>query len=110
MSTSKAQPKNLDAWLKELDGVRLPVSSDNHRRAVSALRNSNSSLREIAEGLFGSTGVASDWHADSALRARVRRLVQRGRSLVDGGYRALAGLDQLASPPQGRNSPTSNRP
>lgn len=68
------------------------------------------SLREIAEGLFGSTGVASDWHADSALRARVRRLVQRGRSLVDGGYRELAGLDQLASPPQGRNSPTSDRP
>ena len=68
------------------------------------------SLREIAEGLFGSTEVASDWHADSALRARVRRLVQRGRSLVDGGYRELAGLDQLASPPLGRNSPTPDRP
>jgi len=44
------------------------------------------------------------------LRARVRRLVQRGRALVDGGYRELAGLDQLASPPLGRNSPTSDRP
>lgn len=68
------------------------------------------SLREIANGLFGSKEVACDWHADSALRARVRRLVQRGRSLVDGGYRELAGLDRLASPPQGRNSPTSDRP
>ena len=68
------------------------------------------SLRDIAEGLFGSAEVASDWHADSALRARVRRLVQRGRSLVDGGYRELAGLDQLASPPLGRNSPTPDRP
>ena len=68
------------------------------------------SLREIAEGLFGSTEVASGWHADSALRARVRRLVQRGRSLVDGGYRELAGLDPLVSPSRGRNSPTSNRP
>lgn len=68
------------------------------------------SLREVAEGLFGSADVASDWHADSALRARVRRLVQRGRALVDGGYRELAGLDQLASPPLGRNSPTSDRP
>ena len=58
MSTSKAQPKNLDAWLKELDGVRLPVSSDNHRRAVSALRNSNSSLREIAEQLQQSPALA----------------------------------------------------
>lgn len=68
------------------------------------------SLREIAEGLFGSAEVASDWHADSALRARVRRLVQRGRSLVDGGYRELAGLDPLASPLLGRNSPTPDRP
>lgn len=68
------------------------------------------SLREVAEGLFGSADVASDWHADSALRARVRRLVQRGRALMDGGYRELAGLDQLASPPLGRNSPTSDRP
>ena len=50
------------------------------------------------------------WHADSALRARVRRLVQRGRSLVDGDYRELAGLDELASPPLGRNSPTPDRP
>lgn len=68
------------------------------------------SLREIAEGLFGSTGVASDWHADSALRARVRRLVQRGRSLVDGGYRELAGLDPLPSPPLGRNRLSPDRP
>lgn len=68
------------------------------------------SLRKIAEGLFGSATVASDWHADSALRARVRRLVQRGRALVDGGYRELAGLDPLASPPLGRSSPTPDRP
>lgn len=68
------------------------------------------SLREIAEGLFGSTRVASDWHADSALRARVRRLVQRGRSLVDGGYRELAGLDPLPSPPLGRNRLSPDRP
>ena len=68
------------------------------------------SLREIAEGLFGSAEVASDWHADSALRARVRRLVQRGRSLVDGGYLELSGLDPLASPLLGRNSPTPDRP
>ena len=68
------------------------------------------SLREIAEGLFGSTGVASDWHADSALRARVRRLVQRGRSLMDGGYRELAGLDPLMTTQRGRNRTTPNRP
>lgn len=51
MSTSKAQPQSLAAWLKELDGVRLPVSRDSLEQARAALRNSNSSLREIAEQL-----------------------------------------------------------
>lgn len=50
------------------------------------------SLRQVAEGLFGSVTVAADWHADSALRARVRRLVHRGRTLMRGGYRRLAQL------------------
>ncbi|WP_291475351.1 DUF2285 domain-containing protein [Acidovorax sp.] len=70
--------------------------------AMQALHNlqaldaaqAGASLREIAEGLFGAT---EDWHADSALRAQVRRLVQRGRSLVGGGYLTLAGLDPLVS-------------
>src|SRR3546814_1527057 len=45
------------------------------------------SLREVAEGLFGVDAVAADWHADSALRARVRRLVRRANVLMRGGYR-----------------------
>ncbi|WP_374005823.1 DUF2285 domain-containing protein [Delftia lacustris] len=57
------------------------------------------SLRDVAEGLFGMTAVAQDWHADSALRARVRRLVRRGEALMRGGYRSLA---QLASAPPSR--------
>ncbi|MDP3136718.1 DUF2285 domain-containing protein [Hydrogenophaga sp.] len=68
------------------------------------------SLREIAKGLFGATEVATDWHADSALRARVRRLVQRGRALVNGGYRELAGLEPVPRAQQGRNRPTPDRP
>lgn len=68
------------------------------------------SLREIAEGLFGATEVAADWHADGALRARVRRLVQRGRTLVKGGYRELAGLGPLTTPQQGRNWQPPDRP
>ncbi|SEL95046.1 hypothetical protein SAMN05428989_2962 [Pseudoxanthomonas sp. GM95] len=48
------------------------------------------SQREIAIGLFGRQVVADGWHADSDLRARVRRLVRRGRELMDGGYRRLA--------------------
>ncbi|CAM5508236.1 DUF2285 domain-containing protein [Eoetvoesiella caeni] len=50
------------------------------------------SLREVAEGLFGVDAVVADWHADSALRARVRRLVRRGDALMRGGYRRLAQL------------------
>ncbi|PJL68670.1 hypothetical protein B9Y61_11620 [Stenotrophomonas maltophilia] len=50
------------------------------------------SLREVAEGVFGADATAADWHADSALRARVRRLVRRGDALMRGGYRRLAQL------------------
>ena len=53
------------------------------------------SLREVAEGLFGTDAVAADWHKDSALRARVRRLVRRGDALMRGGYRRLAQLPLL---------------
>lgn len=55
------------------------------------------SLREVAEGLFGVDAVAADWHPDSALRARVRRLVRRGEALMRGGYRSLAQLEPVAS-------------
>lgn len=65
------------------------------------------SLREIGEGLFGTDAVAADWHADSALRARVRRLVRRGAALMRGGYRRLA---QLPSAVQGRTVSPAKRP
>lgn len=47
------------------------------------------SLREVARGLFGAAAVGGSWHADSGLRSRVRRLVRRGRVLMQGGYRDL---------------------
>ncbi|MCX7070118.1 MAG: DUF2285 domain-containing protein [Gammaproteobacteria bacterium] len=53
------------------------------------------SLREVAEGLFGTDAVATDWHADGDLRARVRRLARRGDALMRGGYRRLARLPSL---------------
>lgn len=68
------------------------------------------SLREVAQGLFGVDAVVADWHADSALRARVRRLVRRGDTLMRGGYRRLA---QLPAPPLdegGRFAPPAKRP
>jgi len=50
------------------------------------------SLRTVANVLFGATTVAREWHADGPLRARVRRLVRRGRGLMQGGYRKLVPL------------------
>jgi hypothetical protein len=65
------------------------------------------SLREVADGLFGAEVGMADWHADGGLRSRVRRLVQRGKALMRGGYRRLAQLD---SPGEGRSACPSNRP
>lgn len=50
------------------------------------------SLREVAEGLFGTDTVVNGWYADGGLRSRVRRLVRRGLTLMRGGYRRLAHL------------------
>ena len=38
------------------------------------------SVREIAEDLYGSESVASDWGADSVLRAQTRRLVRKAQA------------------------------
>ena len=65
------------------------------------------SLRDVAEGLFGVDAVAADWYADSALRARVRRLVHRGDALMRGGYRRTAQLPPVA---QGRAASPAKRP
>ena len=64
-------------------------------------------LREVAEALYGPARVAADWHADSALRARVRRLTQRGAVLMRGGYRRLL---QHAPAAQGRLHVPAKRP
>jgi len=65
------------------------------------------SLRDVAEGLFGADAVVADWHADGELRARVRRLVHRGNTLMRGGYRRLAQID---APGKGRFDGDAKRP
>lgn len=79
-----AQPRPTPAALLELHTLQ----------ALDATL-AGASLREVSEGLFGADAVAADWHADSDLRARVRRLVRRGDVLMRGGYRRLAQLPQL---------------
>ncbi len=65
------------------------------------------SLRDVAEGLFGTDAVAAGWHADGELRDRVRRLVNRGTPLMRGGYRHLAHLPPLE---KGRFAGDTKRP
>ena len=67
----------------------------------------SASLRTVADVLYGPDAVAADWHADGDLRARVRRLVQRGKKLMRGGYRRLAQLPLLE---QGRSAFDAKRP
>ena len=62
--------------------------------ALAGIR-SGKSMREIAVDLYGADAVAADWHVDSRMRAKVRRLVDRARAAPDGGARAGRG----AAPP-----------
>ena len=58
-------------------------------RALKA-RQAGKSYRQIAQDLFGKRRVDTDWKGDSpALKGQVRRLVKRGRYLMEGGYRDL---------------------
>ncbi|HBV8384434.1 TPA: DUF2285 domain-containing protein [Citrobacter freundii] len=65
------------------------------------------SLREVAEVLFGTDAISAGWHADGGLRARTRRLVQRGDALMRGGYRHLLQNESLE---QGRFAKSQNGP
>ncbi|WDY58547.1 HDOD domain-containing protein [Pseudomonas sp. PSKL.D1] len=42
-------PRTLEAWVKLLDGIRLPVPKHSYDRVMSAINDSRRSLRDIAE-------------------------------------------------------------
>lgn len=48
--------------------------------AVLAGRRAGKSLREIAGDLYGREQVEADWHADSRMRAKLRRMLQRAEA------------------------------
>ena len=52
--------------------------------ALAGIR-SGKSMREIAVDLYGADRVAAGWHADSRMRAKVRRLISRARAASGGG-------------------------
>lgn len=72
-----------------------------HMRTLQALDGTlaGASQREVAEVLFGLPIVAERWHGDADLRAQVRRLIRRGRTLMAGGYDRLL---HVGDPKQGR--------
>ncbi|MCU7977328.1 MULTISPECIES: DUF2285 domain-containing protein [unclassified Shewanella] len=101
-----------DASETPLAGVGKPRPSPSSLLELHTLQAldgtlAGASLRTVADVLFGSDAVAGGWHADGDLRARVRRLVQRGKKLMLGGYRRLA---QLPSLEQGRSASDAKRP
>lgn len=69
-------------------------TSDRRARLILALRALDGRLegathREIAEGLFGPTGISSrDW-IEHPLRDQTARLVRLGVGMMKGGYRRL---------------------
>jgi hypothetical protein len=64
-----------------------------HMRALQAHDgvSAGASQREVAAILFGDDVVAERWTPDSELRAHVRYLVGRARSLINLGYVSLFG-------------------
>ncbi|CAJ0797081.1 DUF2285 domain-containing protein [Ralstonia holmesii] len=118
--TPGARNRVLAAELDKLAtaAIVLPAAVARPRPAPSALLElhtlqaldatlAGATLREIAEGVFGTGAVADGWYTDGSLRSKVRRLVQRGQTLMRGGYRRLA---QLESSGEGRLVPAAKRP
>lgn len=62
-----------------------------HLRTLQALDGAScgASQRDIANVILGEDVVAEQWNADSAIRAHVRVLIHRGRTLLKGGYTRL---------------------
>ncbi|KNH26277.1 histidine kinase [Pseudomonas syringae] len=52
------KPTTLEGWVKLLDGVRLPVPQASHDPVCKAIRDSRSSLRDIAEMMQDSPALA----------------------------------------------------
>ncbi|MCB2254770.1 HDOD domain-containing protein [Pseudomonas chlororaphis] len=51
-------PNSLEAWIKRLDSVRLPVPQASHDRVCRAIRDNRSSLRDIADLMQDSPALA----------------------------------------------------
>jgi T6SS, Transcription factor, DNA binding domain len=69
-----------------------PATHERLRQALLALDGSlaGATYRQIAIRIFGEDSVRKDWNAATRfLKDRTRRLVAKGRALMNGGYRDL---------------------
>ena len=48
-------------------------------------RRAGKAMREIAIDLYGRERVEADWHADSWMRAKIRRLLYRAKARAGAG-------------------------
>lgn len=77
------------AWSFSRPRPSRAVLVEAHTLQVLDATLAGASMRDAAEVLVGTAVIITDWHADSALRARVRRLTRRGTAMMHGGYRRL---------------------
>lgn len=90
-------PSTLDAWVKHLDAVNLPIPLHSHTQVCKALNDSRRSLREIAEVMQDSPALAlslireANYHAhgslsepSESLEVAINRLgLQRTQALLE---------------------------
>ena len=63
------------------DGEGDPAAGASSAEAVAAAgRRAGKPLREIAVELYGRERVEACWHADSAMRSKLRRLLRRAEA------------------------------
>lgn len=66
---SAVRQQNIDAWVKSLGNVRIPVPRDSHQRVCTVLSDSRSSLRDIAECMQNSPALALNVIREANLQA-----------------------------------------
>lgn len=91
-----ATPYSTSDNAKPKDPPERPTRSTlGHMRTLQALdgARSGASQREIAQAIFGSDVVKSQWSSDSELRAQIRYFLRRGAAFTGGAYRTLLDTD-----------------
>ncbi|PSS57561.1 HDOD domain-containing protein [Pseudomonas sp. BBP2017] len=104
------KPKTLDAWVKLLDSVRLPVPLASYERVKAAIADNRSSLRDIAEVMQDSPALVlsvmreANHHTHASIGEPAESLEIALNRL--GLARTSALLERLPALPEGEIAPT----